>query len=106
LTAACNRTGGTKHEVAASQVVIPLSEQAGCYLTAYREWMGITPSSPAPLALRPSSNLPLRLRLLKVSSWWFFRSSTRQRAAECWTATRNFTFTRSPAQGRGPRTDR
>ena len=43
LTAVCRRPDGTKHEVAAAEVVIPLSEQSGRYLAAYRKWMGIAP---------------------------------------------------------------
>lgn len=43
LTAACRRADGTKHVVAASDVVIPLSAQGGRYLAAYRKWMGLDP---------------------------------------------------------------
>jgi tetratricopeptide (TPR) repeat protein len=46
LTATCRRADGTKHAVAASEVVMPLSTQGGRYLAAYRKWMGIAPFPP------------------------------------------------------------
>ena len=59
LTAVCRRADGTKHVVAASELVIPPSAQGGRYLAAYRKWMGIAPSLRA-LAARPGAKLPLR----------------------------------------------
>jgi len=46
LTATCRRADGTKHIVAAFEVVIPLGTQAGRYLAAYRKWMGLAPIPP------------------------------------------------------------
>jgi hypothetical protein len=43
LTAQCRGADGRKHVVAASDVIIPLEEQAGRYLAAYRKWTGIEP---------------------------------------------------------------
>ena len=43
LTATCRRADGTKHVVAASDVVIPLSPPGAPYLAAYRKWMGLAP---------------------------------------------------------------
>jgi hypothetical protein len=46
LTAQCRGADGRKHAVAASDVVVPLKEQAGRYLAAYRRLMGIDPFPP------------------------------------------------------------
>jgi hypothetical protein len=46
LTATCRVADGTKHVVAAFEVVIPLSTQGGRYLAAYRKWMGLVPFPP------------------------------------------------------------
>jgi len=43
LTAICRGADGAKHAVAACDVAIPLSTRSGCYLAAYRKWMGLTP---------------------------------------------------------------
>lgn len=43
LIAQCRGADGLKHAVAAFDVVIPLAQQAGRYLVAYRRWMGIDP---------------------------------------------------------------
>lgn len=47
LTAVCRRADGTKHVVAASEVVVLPGTQGGRYLAAYRKWMGIAPSPPS-----------------------------------------------------------
>ena len=47
LIAVCRPADGTRHVVAASEVVIPLGTQGGRYLAAYRKWMGIAPSPPS-----------------------------------------------------------
>ncbi len=48
LTAVCRRPGQPKYSVAASELTIPGNSQAALYLAAYRRWMGISPSPPAP----------------------------------------------------------
>jgi hypothetical protein len=81
LTAVCRRADGTKHVVAASEVVIPLSSQGGRNLAAYREWMGIAPFPPGTRAKtrrQPASAAldldgPLELVVLSV----------KQKAARC-----------------------
>jgi len=81
LTAVCRRADGTKHVVAASEVVIPLSSQGGRNLAAYRKWMGITPFPPGTRAKtrrQPASAAldldgPLELVVLSV----------KQKAARC-----------------------
>lgn len=45
LTATCRSADGTKHIVAASEVLMPLETQGGLYLAAYRQWMGLSPVS-------------------------------------------------------------
>jgi hypothetical protein len=81
LTAVCRRADGTKHVVAASEVVIPLSSQGGRNLAAYRKWMGIAPFPPGTRAKtrrQPASAAldldgPLELVVLSV----------KQKAARC-----------------------
>lgn len=46
LTASCRRSDGSKHVVAASDVVIPPTAPGGRYVAAYRKWMGLAPSPP------------------------------------------------------------
>jgi hypothetical protein len=46
LTATCRRSDGTKHVVAASDVVIPPTAPGGRRLAAYRKWMGLAPFPP------------------------------------------------------------
>jgi tetratricopeptide (TPR) repeat protein len=43
LTATCRREDGTKHTVAASEVVFPEGSAAGRYIAAYRRWLGLEP---------------------------------------------------------------
>lgn len=45
LTAICRGADRAKHAVAACDVVIPPNTRGGCYLAAYRKWMGLTPLS-------------------------------------------------------------
>lgn len=81
LTAVCQRMDGTKHVVAASEVVIPLTAQSGRYLAAYRKWMGIAPFPPGsrraarrkPLVPAPPAEGPVELVVLSV----------KQKAARC-----------------------
>lgn len=81
LTAVCQRMDGTKHVVAASEVVIPLSAQSWRYLAAYRKWMGIAPFPPGsrrearrkPLVPAPPAEGPVELVVLSV----------KQKAARC-----------------------
>ncbi len=92
LTAVCCRPDGTKHEVAASEVVISLSEQSGRYLAAYRKWMGIAPfpsgtrTATEQKAIAPTSAVegPIELVVLSV----------KQKAARCRVlgGDQNFTF--------------
>ncbi len=92
LTAVCRRPDGTKHEVAAAEVVISLSEQSGRYVAAYRNWMGI---APFPSGARPTASRkppvvatavegPIELVVLSV----------KQKAARCRVlgGDQNFTF--------------
>ena len=58
LTAMCRRADGTKHVVAASDVVIPPSAQGGRYLAAYRKWMGLAPLPPRYSRHGPGSRPP------------------------------------------------
>ncbi len=46
LTAMCRRADGTKHVVAASEVVVPVGAPGGRHLAAYRKWMGLAPLPP------------------------------------------------------------
>ena len=46
LTATYRRGDGTKHVVAASEVVMSLGTKGGRYLAAYRKWMGLAPIPP------------------------------------------------------------
>ena len=81
LTAVCRRADGTKHVVAASEVVIPLSSQGGRNLAAYRKWMGIAPFPPGtrpktrrqPASAALDLDGPLELVVLSV----------KQKAARC-----------------------
>jgi len=81
LTAVCRSANGRKHVVAASEVVIPLKEQAGRYLAAYRKWMGIAPFPPGtrgtrrrkPTATVPTAEGPIELVVLSI----------KQKAARC-----------------------
>lgn len=81
LTAVCRRMDGTKHVVAASEVVIPLSAQSGPHLAAYRKWMGIAPFPPGsrraarrkPPVPAPPAEGPVELVVLSV----------KQKAARC-----------------------
>jgi len=81
LTAVCRRADNTKHVVAASDVVIPLSTQGGRYLAAYRKWMGIAPFPPGtrraarrkPAAPIPAVEGPVKFVVLSV----------KQKAARC-----------------------
>ena len=41
LTVQCRGADGRKHVVAASDVIIPLEDQAGRYMAAYRKWMRV-----------------------------------------------------------------
>src|ERR1700694_2423433 len=43
LTARCRRADGADHVVAACDVVLPPSDDAGRYLAAYRRWLGLEP---------------------------------------------------------------
>jgi hypothetical protein len=47
LTATCRRDDGTKHAVAAADVVMPPGTPGGRYIAAYRKWMGLAPVRPA-----------------------------------------------------------
>src|ERR1017187_4301358 len=61
LTVVCRRADGTKHVVAASEVVIPRSTQGGRYLAANRKRMGIVPSPPSTrrtTGCKPAARVP------------------------------------------------
>ena len=81
LTATCRRADGTKHVVAASDVVIPLSAPGAPYLAAYRKWMGLAPlpqgtrgkAGRQPAAPAPDLDGPIELVVLSV----------KQKAARC-----------------------
>jgi hypothetical protein len=77
LTAMCRGADGAKHIVAAFDVVIPLSTQAGRYLAAYRKWMGLAPFPPGIRertgAIAPDPGGRVELVVLSV----------KQRAARC-----------------------
>ena len=81
LTALCRRADGTKHVVAASDVVVPPGTPGGRHLAAYRKWMGIAPSPPGsgraarrkPVVPAPGVEGPVELVVLSV----------RQKAARC-----------------------
>jgi len=45
LTAKCLREGGSKHVVAASDVVFPQGSSGARYVAAYRKWIGLAPCS-------------------------------------------------------------
>jgi len=45
LTAACSRDDGTRHEVAACEVVFPAGSMGETLVSAYRRWLGISPSA-------------------------------------------------------------
>jgi hypothetical protein len=81
LTAACRRADGTKHVVAASEVVIPLSTQGGRHVAAYRKWMGIEPFP------RGTRNAPRRKpaapALTSEGSVELVVLSVKQKAARC-----------------------
>ena len=92
LTATCRRADGTKHVVAASDVVIPLRAPGARYLAAYRKWMGLSPlpkgtrgkSGRQPAAPAPDLDSPVELVVLSV----------KQKAARCrlLSGERSFTF--------------
>jgi hypothetical protein len=82
FTATCRRSDGTKHVVAASDVVIPPTAPGGRHLAAYRKWMGLAPFPPgAPAKARRQSaavhdlapKVPVELVVLSV----------KQKAARC-----------------------
>jgi hypothetical protein len=81
LTAVCRRADGTKHVVAASELVISPTAQGGRYLAAYRTWIEIAPSPPITrratgrrtTAPAPSVEGPVELVVLSV----------KQKAARC-----------------------
>ena len=50
LTAMCLRPNGTKHVVAACDLMIPPTAMGGRHLAAYRKWMGLTPFPKKPRA--------------------------------------------------------
>ena len=55
LTARCRRAEGAEYVVAAFDVVLPPSADAGRYLAAYRRWLGLEPDpSEAYASKRPS----------------------------------------------------
>ena len=91
LTATCRRADGTKHMVAASDVVISLESQGGRYLAAYRKWMGVAPfpaGSRSKTARHPAATSfdldgPLDLVVLAV----------KQKAARCRLLGTDRTFT-------------
>jgi hypothetical protein len=91
LTAACRGADGTKHVVAACEVVIPLSTQGGRYLAAYRKWMGLAPFPPGsrgktrrqPAAAALELDGPFELVVLSV----------KQKAARCRLLGNDQTFT-------------
>ena len=43
LTAKCRREDGSKHIIAASEVVFPKGPTVARYLAAYRKWLGLNP---------------------------------------------------------------
>jgi hypothetical protein len=43
LTAKCRREDGSKHIIAASEVVFPKGSTGARYLAAYRKWLGLDP---------------------------------------------------------------
>jgi hypothetical protein len=81
LTATCRRADGTKHVVAACDVVFPPSAAAGRYVAAYRKWMGLAPvprgikgrAERQPAAAPPSLKGSIELVVLSV----------KQKAARC-----------------------
>ena len=91
LTAMCRRADGTKHLVAASDVVVPVGAPGGRHLAAYRKWMGGAPSPPGirraarrePAAPVPGVEGPVELVVLSV----------RQKAARCRLPGSDQTFT-------------
>jgi hypothetical protein len=68
LIARCRRTDGAEHVVAACDVVLPLSADAGRYIAAYRKWLGLEPdaseahSSKRPRRQHKASTTDLDLR--------------------------------------------
>src|SRR5437879_5624787 len=45
LSARCRRADGAEYEVAAADVILSSRTPGGCYLAAYRRWLGLTAAS-------------------------------------------------------------
>jgi hypothetical protein len=82
LTAKCRGADGREHMVAAADVTMPPASEGGCFLAAYRKWMGLTPSRPSATSRRQRMragkavldiNGPVELAVLSV----------KQKAARC-----------------------
>ena len=81
LTATCRRADGSKHVVAASEVILSSDVKRGEYLAAYRRWMGIAPypaSTPQTKDRDVGTNRPERSGSIEVAIL-----SVKQRAARC-----------------------
>lgn len=53
LTVTCRREGGSKHVVAAADIIFPRNSNPSRYLAAYRKWLGLEPyPQPAPASGR------------------------------------------------------
>jgi hypothetical protein len=55
LTATCQRDDGTKHTMAASEVIFPEGSVGARYIAAYRGWLGLGPFPPAGVAVQRRS---------------------------------------------------
>jgi tetratricopeptide (TPR) repeat protein len=88
LTARCRRADGAEHVVAACDVVLPPSADAGRYLAAYRRWLGLGPNRETKASKRPhrqhkalTTDIDLRRPIELVAL------SVKDRAARCWLMT-------------------
>src|SRR5580692_5676743 len=85
LTARCRRADGAEHVVAACDVVLPPSADAGRYLAAYRRWLGWNPTHLRPTrpGVPTGSTEPRRPTSTSAvpSSCWRCRSRTEPRVA-------------------------